>query len=71
MGEAGKRRRDRTSGAGTMRQAIGHRGRDVDEGGTAAGAPPSVTYDAANRITAWGGQPFLYDANGNLVSVGA
>jgi len=44
-------------------------------GGTWArtGLPEAVsgtTYDAANRISAWGGQIFSYDANGNLTSDG-
>ncbi len=38
-----------------------------------ADGPPQpvwATYDAANRITAWAGQPLSYDANGNLASDG-
>jgi RHS repeat-associated protein len=31
----------------------------------------SATYDAANRITSWGGTSFGYDLNGNLTSDGA
>jgi YD repeat-containing protein len=37
------------------------------------GLPPaltSATYDAANRITAWGGTSFSYDLNGNLTGDG-
>jgi uncharacterized protein RhaS with RHS repeats len=30
----------------------------------------SATYDAANRITTWGGQILSYDPNGNLASDG-
>ncbi len=52
--------------------AAGHR---TTVGGTWArtGLPQAVagaTYDAANRITAWAGQPLSYDANGNLASDG-
>ncbi len=52
--------------------AVGHR---TTVGGTWArtGLPQAVagaTYDAANRITAWAGQPLSYDANGNLASDG-
>jgi RHS repeat-associated protein len=41
--------------------------------GRGRGLPQAVagaTYDAANRITAWAGQPMSYDANGNLASDG-
>jgi RHS repeat-associated protein len=52
--------------------AAGHR---TTVGGTWArtGLPQpvvSATYDAANRIAAWAGQPLSYDANGNLASDG-
>jgi len=50
-------------------------GRRTAVGGTWArtGIPPalaSATYDAANRITTWGGTVFSYDPNGNLTSDG-
>ncbi len=52
--------------------AAGHR---TTVGGRWArtGLPQAVagaTYDAANRITAWAGQPLSYDADGNLASDG-
>jgi RHS repeat-associated protein len=31
---------------------------------------PSASYDAANELTAWGGQALAYDPNGNLTSNG-
>ena len=34
-------------------------------------AVTSATYDAANRLTNWGGTSLAYDANGNLLSDGA
>jgi RHS repeat-associated protein len=51
-------------------------GRRIRESGTFAqrslpGAVASATYNAANRLTAWGGTALAYDANGNLTSDGS
>lgn len=51
-------------------------GRRIQEGGSLArrgmpGAVASATYNAANRLTAWGGTALAYDANGNLTSDGS
>jgi RHS repeat-associated protein len=35
------------------------------------GSVPSATYDAANRLTNWGGSALTYDANGNLNGIGS
>lgn len=51
-------------------------GRRIQESGTLVqrGMPSAVasaTYNAANRLTAWGGTALVYDANGNLTSDGS
>jgi RHS repeat-associated protein len=51
-------------------------GRRIQESGSLArrnmpAAVASATYDAANRLTAWGGTALAYDANGNLTSDGS
>src|SRR5262249_46819746 len=60
---------------GDLAYAYDAAGRRTSVGGSWArtGLPPamaSASYDAANRITAWGGTSFSYDANGNLTSDG-
>lgn len=51
-------------------------GRRIQEGGSLArrtmpGAVASATYNATNRLTAWGGTALAYDLNGNLTSDGS
>ncbi|HSK78587.1 MAG TPA: RHS repeat-associated core domain-containing protein, partial [Thermoanaerobaculia bacterium] len=51
-------------------------GRRIQESGSLArrtmpAAVASATYDAANRLTLWGGATPTYDANGNLTSDGS
>ena len=51
-------------------------GRRIRESGSFArrsmpGAVASATYNAANRLTVWGGTALAYDANGNLTSDGS
>jgi len=51
-------------------------GRRIGEGGSfaqvSAAAPVTVaSYDAANRLTSWGGVTLSYDSNGNLTNSGA
>lgn len=51
-------------------------GQRIQESGTLArrampAAVASATYDAANRLTAWGGTALAYDFNGNLTSDGS
>lgn len=51
-------------------------GQRIQESGTLARrtmptAVASAAYDAANRLTVWGGTALVYDANGNLTSDGS
>ena len=60
---------------GTLTYAYDLAGQCTEVGGTWArtGLPQmlvSASYDAANRLIAWGGTQFSYDANGSLLSDG-
>ena len=60
---------------GTLTYSYDDAGQRLSTGGTWArtGLPRAVstaTYDAANRVTTWGGVSFNYDATGNLTSDG-
>jgi RHS repeat-associated protein len=61
---------------GTLTYAYDAAGQRTEVGGSLArtllpSAVSSATYDAANRLTQWGGVPFTYDANGNLATAGS
>jgi RHS repeat-associated protein len=61
---------------GTLVYGYDQDGRRTSVSGTLAGftAPtnvPTITYDAANRVTSWNGLSLGYDSNGNLTSFGS
>jgi RHS repeat-associated protein len=61
---------------GDLAYSYDQAGRRTGESGSLAtlaipASVPNTTYDAANRLTSWGGSALSYDANGNLTALGS